>query len=123
MSAETQFYSALTGAAGVTAIVGSGSAARIYPDLTPQEIALPCVAYSRTGTEYLTTIHSGVPLGADVTIECWCMATTRTAADALADAVEAAAGAVYFTPASRSSVVPDPEQLVIATVLTSTKYV
>ena len=51
--------------AGVTTLVGT----RIYPELVPLEQEPPFVAYSRTGTEYLTTIHSGVPLGADVTID------------------------------------------------------
>ena len=42
MSAETVLYSTLTGASAVTAIV----ATRIYPDVVPLEVELPCVAYA-----------------------------------------------------------------------------
>lgn len=118
MTAETDLYTALTGAAGVTAIVST----RIYPDLAPQEVATPCIAYSRTGTEYITTIHSSVPLGSIATIEVWCMATTRTTADALAVAVETAAGAAGFVPQGRTAVVPDADPQVIASIVTLTKY-
>lgn len=101
MSAETSLYTALTADAAVTAIVGSGSAARVYPDVVPQEIDLPAVAYARAETEYVTTVHSSVPAGEKVTLAVWCMAEKRSDADALADAAIAAAAAASFTPISR----------------------
>lgn len=37
----------LKAASGVTALVGSGTAARIYPNVVPQDAALPAMAYQR----------------------------------------------------------------------------
>lgn len=89
MSAETVLNSTLLASAAVTGLVGAGSAARIYPDNVPQEQATPCIAYSRQSTEFLYTI-SGNVAGEKATMEVWCMAETRQAAESLADA---AAGA------------------------------
>lgn len=86
MSAETQLHGALTGYAGLTTAVST----RIYPDFLAQEIALPAVVYQRAETEYVTTVHSGVVLGSRVTLEIWCLHTTRIGAESLADLVEAA---------------------------------
>lgn len=113
MSAETVLYATLTGSAPVSALV----ATRIYPDLVPQEAALPCVAFSRVDTRYLTTIHTATPLGQDAVLEVACMATSRTAADALADAVLTAAGGAGFTALSRRAEL-DAENNLWAAVLT-----
>lgn len=113
MSAETQAYTVLSGAAAVTAIVGT----RIYPDAVPQEQAFPSVALLRTDTEYVTTIHSGVPLAAKVTLDVWCMAAGRKAAEDLADAVETALGGNSFNMAGRRPEF-DEETNIHSTVLT-----
>lgn len=97
MSAETSVYAALTGAAGVTAVVGD----RIYPDFLPQGKPLPAIVYARAETEYVTTIHSSVPVGSDVTMETWCFAKDRPAAEALATAAEHALGAAGIRPTAR----------------------
>ena len=102
MSAETQLNAVLKAAGAVTSIVGSGTSARIYPDVVPQEIALPCIAFSRTGTEVLGTLSSAV-VSTRASIECWCMASTRAAAETLADAVQSACAAAWFIPSSRRS--------------------
>ena len=47
---EEAVYSRLTATGAVTALVGSGSAARIYPNKIPQEATLPAVAYQRVST-------------------------------------------------------------------------
>lgn len=117
MSAETDLYAALTGAFPVQQIVGSGASARIYPDIAPQERQMPCVAYSRSDTEYIVTIHSAAPKGEVPVLDVYCMAMTRTAADALAYAVLTAACAAGFMLRSRSAIPPDAEQNVVATVL------
>ena len=57
MAAEQDVYDALRNAAAVTAVCST----RIYPDVIPQEKALPAVAYVRAGTEFVTTIHTGTP--------------------------------------------------------------
>lgn len=118
MSAETQLYSTLTGAAGVTAIVGSGSAARIYPDFIGQEIVCPAVVFHRVETENITTIHSNAIQASRVALEVWCMAiSSRASADALADAVETAFAPSGFMPLNRRAEF-DPETETFATVLT-----
>lgn len=96
MSAESQVNTTLNAYAGLTAVV----AARIYPDFLAQEIALPAVVYQRGGTEYVTTIHNGTPLDARVTMELWCLATSRDRAETLANLVELAI-ANTFLPIDR----------------------
>ena len=46
MNIEEALYSKLTGDAGVAALVST----RIYPNVVPQDIALPAVAYQRIST-------------------------------------------------------------------------
>ena len=58
MSIESDVYSALTGHAGLTALVAD----RIYPSAIAQGSALPAVAYARTDTEYATTLAPAVAL-------------------------------------------------------------
>lgn len=93
MSAETQLYSTMTAAAGVTALVGQ----RVYPDVIPQESDLPAIAYQRTGTEFQNTIHGGSPLGQTTTLEIMCVAETRHGANGLAQAVVAALAGTDFS--------------------------
>ncbi len=116
MTPEESLYAALTGSAGVTALVAS----RIYPDAVPQDINLPAVAFTRTSTEYLPSIHSAVPLAETATLEVWCMAETRSAAEALASACVAALGPAQFVMQSRAAQPPDSEMQVQSTVLTVT---
>lgn len=96
MTAEDSLYAALTGAAAVTAIVST----RCYPDPAPPTAAVPCVVFARQGTEYLNTIHA-TSLGAEVTFDIYCLAKTREAADALADAVQAGIQTSGFEPVNR----------------------
>lgn len=113
MSAETSAVTALLNAVAVTNIVGQ----KVYPDAVPQEQPLPCVAIIRDETEYITTIHSGVPLGSTVILDVWCMASTRSAAEALTDAVETAIGAAGFSPRNRKPAY-DSETATYSTILT-----
>lgn len=114
MSAETQIYSTLTGAAGVTAIV----ALRIYPDFLAQEITLPAIVNQRADSEYVNTIHSGVPVAIKVTMDTFCLASTRIGAEVLADAVEIALPAGLFIVSGRRPEF-DAETLTFATIITS----
>ena len=122
MSAESELNAALLAAGTVTSIVGAGNAARIFPELVPLDNTTPAIAYSRTGTEYTTTIHSTAPVCEDVTLDLWCMAATKAAADALADVVIPVIGAAGFRLVARASGMPDPERDLIATALTVTKF-
>ena len=101
MSAESLINAALLAAGGVTAIVGAGAAARIYPDFQAEGGTLPAVVYQRSGTDYLYTIHSRIPTESTVTIDCHCLAATRLAAEQLADAVVAAIAAGDFMVVDR----------------------
>ncbi len=99
MSAESLLFAALTADAGVTTLVGT----RIYPELVPLEQEPPFVAYSRTGTEYVMTIHSGIPAAETATLEVVCMARTQEASNEVADAVVLAVGAANFVLIARAS--------------------
>ena len=98
MSAETELYAALSAAPAVTALVST----RIYPDAVPQEQVVPSIAYARTDTEFVTTIHSGIPAAQFATLEVVCMAEARDIADAIADAVLDALGAAGFVVLARA---------------------
>jgi hypothetical protein len=111
MSAETELYAALSSAAGVAALAGEA----IYPDIAPQEVALPCIAFQRIGTEYINTIHGAVA-AATATLEIWCMAGSRSEAEALADASLAAVTGAFSMSGRRTEL--DAESDVWATVLT-----
>jgi hypothetical protein len=112
MSAETTLYATLAAASAVTALVST----RIYPDIAPQEVAVPCIAFSRTGTEYVQSIHGPV-LAQRVSIEVSCMAATRASAEGIADAVLTAAVAAAFIAAGRRADF-DPDSGLWAAVLT-----
>ena len=75
MSAESALYAALSGLPGLTALVST----RIYPDVIPEDAAMPAVVTARTGTEPVIGI-GGAKFGefAQMTISAW--APTRTLA-------------------------------------------
>lgn len=113
MSAESDVYAALSGAAAVTAIVGS----RIYPDVVPQEQNIPSIAYARVGTQYTPTIHSSAPVWTTATVEIACMDDKRADAEDLADkAATAIIGAGFRLVDRRSEL--DSDNGIWATVLT-----
>lgn len=85
MSAETLLRDVLAASAELAAVVGT----RVYPDAMPEESPYPAVVYTRTGTEPIVTID-GTVHGAFVQLQVAAWATTRTAADDAADAVEIA---------------------------------
>lgn len=117
MSAETDLYAALSGAAAVTALVST----RIYPDVVPADVALPCIAYTRTETEFVTTIHSARPVAETAFLEISCMAESRAAAEDLGDKVRNAAGDAGFAPVGRRAEF-DPENEMWAAVLSVEKF-
>lgn len=96
MSFETAFFDLLKGDAGVGALVGAGSAARIYPLLAPAEVARPYVTWQRIASEPADL--AGRTVGERITVQVDCWADTFDAAVALGAAVRAAvepsAGAV-----------------------------
>lgn len=76
MSVESDIYSALTGYAGLSALVST----RVYPQVIPDGATLPAVAYQRVGTEPVQTLHGTVPAArARFSFSAW----AATYADAL----------------------------------------
>lgn len=102
MSAETFTYSTLSGAAAVTAIVGSGANARIYPDEAAQEAAPPLIVFERGSSDPEYTLDNTLATTrVRMNVTCW--AATRIAAEALGDAVAAAMLAATVPTAERDS--------------------
>lgn len=112
MTAEESLYAVLSAAAGVAALVGT----RIYPDLAPQTASVPCIAFVRESTEFVTTIHANEVVGETANLSIVCIAESRKAADQVADAVQNACIAAGIYPAGRRADL-DPETDTWATVL------
>lgn len=111
MSAETEIYSALSGFAGLTALVST----RIHPDVLPTEAIYPAVVYSRQTTVPIRSI-SGHSFGADVSIQVGSWGKTRTQVDQVSDQVEDALVAAGMYPKGRNSGY-DPETDLFASVI------
>jgi hypothetical protein len=85
MSAEDNLHDILSENAPVFAVVGD----RIYPDYVPPDKDLPAIAFNRTGTTYIPTIHGGVTQEDTVTFEIFCTASSHGSAKSLGDLVAA----------------------------------
>ena len=93
---EEAVYSRLTTTAAVTAIVGAGSASRIYPNKIPQEATLPAVAYQRVSTRRVKA-HAAPTGLARVRVQVTCVARTYSAVKGLAVVVRKALDGVMGT--------------------------
>lgn len=115
MSAESLAYSLLSADDDIIALVND----RIFPDFVPQDKTLPAIAIIRTETIYVSTIHSGEPVAIQVTLEIWCLAATRLAADQLADTamVTMTGSPGGFVPAGRRPETETGPPVQFATVL------
>lgn len=82
---EASIFTTLTGASGVSAIVGS----RVYPIILPQKTTLPAITYLRVSgaQEISLSGHSGLE-SPRIQVDCW--ATSYAQAKSLAAAVQAA---------------------------------
>lgn len=119
MSAESVLYAALKNSPAVTALVG----ASIHEDYAREGASLPCIVYRRGGTEYHTTIHTGVPHDESVTLQVFCLSADRLSVDGVADAVVSAVGAAGLYPVSRTAESPDAEDVALyATVIEVIHY-
>lgn len=112
MSAEDQLYAALSVFAPLTALVET----RVYPDYVPLKILLPAVAFNRADTEYINTL-SALAVAAKASIEIVSMASTRSAADAVALACQQGCVAANFPPVNRRTDY-DADKDIWATVIT-----
>ena len=93
---EEAVYSRLTTTAAVTAIVGAGSASRIYPNKIPQEATLPAVAYQRVSTRRVKA-HAAPTGLARVRVQVTCVARTYSEVKGLAVVVRKALEGVMGT--------------------------
>lgn len=114
MSIEATVYTALTGAAAVTAITST----RIYSHVAPEGTAYPLIVYNATAENPVTKMGSTRESGMrnkTIQIDCW----TKTAADGvtLADAVRAAMYGMSTASAVRLSQTStyDPQTLLFKT--------
>lgn len=96
MSAEVELYSALSSDTDVANEVDG----RIYPDVAPQDSALPGIVFARISTEYVNTIH-GTSVATRTSLDIWCTAETRIGAEELCDIVEPVVRAADFMTTGR----------------------
>jgi len=101
MTAESTLFGWLAEDDTLTALVGGEDDPRIYPDVVPADKPLPAIAYARTGTEPIATIH-GTVLGNFVTMQIQAWAATRVLTESVADAIVGALIAVGEVPISRA---------------------
>lgn len=88
MSAESDLYDALTGDAGVSALV----ATRVYPLVAPQEAIYPKIAYQAISRQRVTA-HDGEDALERVLFQITIVAATFSSAIAVRDAVKSALNA------------------------------
>ena len=94
----------------------SPSEARAFPHKIRPDQDLPAVSYTRPTTEFNNTIHGLAATSAEPTLEIGCVAASRTAADALADAVISAIASEFLVE-NRYHEERDDEPEYFATVL------
>jgi hypothetical protein len=90
MRAERAVKALLDAAAGVTAIVGSGAAARIYGGAAPQETSAPLVIYSKQSGEREPVLDQVAERRVDSLIDVLVVATTYAQLKTLGEAVRLA---------------------------------
>lgn len=96
MSIESDVYDALSGAAGLAALVST----RIYPNAIAQGVDLPAVAFARVETEYLNTLAPATAMKrARIAVQAW--GPVQADVEAVGDAIEAAMLAVNVPPEGR----------------------
>lgn len=97
MSAKTDLRAALAAYAPLTALVGD----HISADRIDQDAGRPFVVFTQTGQDKHRALD-GSSHGTQTAIELQCWGDTRTSADAVADAVEAALDALYQHSTNRA---------------------
>lgn len=83
---ESSLFTRLSAFAGLTALIGSGSSCRLYPDLAAQGATLPFVVMQTTN-ETQPNVMDGLPSIAETDISFECHASTAEGADAVADQI------------------------------------
>ena len=112
MSAENELRSALLAASAVTALI----AQRVTADRAEQGTPLPFVVFTRTGSEPFVTVDN-VLLATRVFFEVQAWSESRTEADAIAEACQAAIRSAGQQVTNRSAST-DPDMDLQASILT-----
>lgn len=86
---ESAVYAILKAAGGVTALVGGGASPRIYPNVVPQDVAVPAIAYQRIST-YRRPVLDGAASLIRPRVQLTILANSYAAAKATAAACMAA---------------------------------
>lgn len=91
MSIETTLYAALIADSGVTALVASGSPLvyRIYPQIAPDNAAVPYITYQVVATEAHNKL-AGAPDTERKVVQINCIANTYASAKGVSEAVKSA---------------------------------
>lgn len=114
MSAETLLYAALSGAAGVTALVST----RIYPNVRPQDSAVPCIVYDRSGTQVIQSI-GGAVLATVASMDVTAISATRAECESVANAAQSALVTAGFGYLDRVAEYVPEADLFVSTLLFS----
>lgn len=99
MSVETDLRAMLLASPAVTALVGT----RVVSDRMEEGAPRPFLVFTRTGTRYDEDLTTGAALGGTASIELQVWADSRSTAEAVADACEAAVRAADQEVLSRAS--------------------
>ena len=99
MSIDTDVYAVMSGYAPLTALVGSGSAVRVYPSVIAQGVAMPAVAYALRTDTFGTLLGDVGMYQTRVVVQCWAEGIAQ--AKAVADAVVGAFAAQIVPLQSR----------------------
>lgn len=113
MSAESDLYTALSGASGVTDIVST----RIYSDVRDQETDVPALTYTRSGTSVISSLHTGAVFAEQASLSVDCLAKTREGAEELADQVYLACTSANLSYQDRAGQYDPDSDLFITTLL------
>jgi hypothetical protein len=106
MSVESEFRDLLAGDGGVSALVGSGSTARVYPLVAPEGAARPLVVYQGISADVVPDEDNGRYVFQRFQVSC--LAESYAEMKALAEAVKSAlagyAGGLIGSPLSASKI-------------------
>lgn len=86
---ELAVYAILKAAGAVTALVGAGDGARIYPNVVPQDAGLPAIAYQRISS-YRRAVHGSPASLARPRVQLTLLAESYSQVKALAAATREA---------------------------------
>lgn len=99
MSVGSDVYDLLRGNAGVTALLGSGAAIRLFPNVIAQGVAMPAAVYA-VNSDPIALLDGTVGIvQSRVVVQCWAEGIAQ--AQSVADAVQAALQASSIPLAAR----------------------